>query len=65
LFNNLKKLSGSGVQILRMEKISKRFEYSLKLYEISQMVDLNQKLIDGLSEHKYFKEEMKTVMVCH
>jgi hypothetical protein len=48
-----------------MEKISKRFEYSLKLYEICQMVDLNQKLIDGLSEHKYFKEEMKTVMVCH
>jgi hypothetical protein len=56
-------LSRSGAQILKMEKISKRFEYSLKLYEICQKIDLNQKLIDGLSEHKYFKEEMKTVMV--
>jgi hypothetical protein len=46
-----------------MEKITNRDKFFQNLYEISQKVDLNQKLIDALSKHHNFSDDMKTVLV--
>ncbi len=46
-----------------MEKITNRDKFFQNFYELSEKVDLNQKLIDALSKHRYFSDYMKTVLV--
>ncbi len=46
-----------------MEKITNRDKYLLNLHEICEKVELNQKFIDLLLIHPYFRAEMKSVKV--
>jgi hypothetical protein len=46
-----------------MEKITNRNKYILNLYEFSEKVNLNKELIDALSKHPNFKDDMKTALV--
>jgi hypothetical protein len=46
-----------------MEKVTNRDKYFQSLYEICEKVELNQKFIDLLSNHPYFRAEMKSVKV--
>jgi hypothetical protein len=46
-----------------MEKITNRDKFFHNFYEFCQKVDLNQELIDALSKHHIFSDDMKTVLV--
>ncbi len=46
-----------------MEKITNRDKFIQNFHEFFEKVDLNQELIDALSKHHYFSDDMKTVLV--
>jgi hypothetical protein len=46
-----------------MEKITNRDQFFKNFYEFCEKVELNQKLIDALKKHRYFGDDMKTVLV--
>jgi hypothetical protein len=46
-----------------MEKITNRDKFFENFYEFNQKVELNQKLIDALSKHHYFSDDIKRVLV--
>jgi hypothetical protein len=46
-----------------MEKITNRDKYLKNLHKICEKVELSQKFIDLLSNHPYFRAEMKSVEV--
>ncbi len=48
-----------------MEKITQRALYSSHFYEFCQKVELKPEFIDGLKNHRYFREDMNTVLVCY
>jgi hypothetical protein len=46
-----------------MEKITNRDKYLQNLHWICEKVELNQKFIDLLSNHPYFRADMESVKV--
>jgi len=46
-----------------MEKITNRDKFSQNFYEICNKIELNDQLIDALSKHHNFSDDMKTVLV--
>jgi hypothetical protein len=46
-----------------MEKITNRDKFIQNFHEFFEKVDLNQELIDALSKHHYFSDDMKAISV--
>jgi len=46
-----------------MEKITNRDKYFQNFYECWEKVVLSPELIDALSKHHYFSDDMKTVLL--
>jgi hypothetical protein len=46
-----------------MEKITNRDKYTQNFFEFCNKVQITEELIEALSKHRYFSDDMKTVLV--